>query len=57
MAAALDALGALAQESRLAAFRLLVERGPEGLAAGQIAETSPRRRCPSTWASSDRRAW
>jgi DNA-binding transcriptional ArsR family regulator len=32
------ALGALAQESRLAIFRLLVPRGPRGLAAGQIAE-------------------
>ena len=31
------ALGALAQESRLNAFRLLVHRGPEGLAAGEIA--------------------
>ena len=38
MVAALDALGALAQESRLSVFRLLVQRGPEGLAAGQIAE-------------------
>ena len=27
-----------AQESRLAVFRLLVQRGPRGLAAGQIAE-------------------
>jgi ArsR family transcriptional regulator, arsenate/arsenite/antimonite-responsive transcriptional repressor len=34
----IDALGALAHEHRLAIFRLLVERGPEGLAAGQIAE-------------------
>ena len=32
------ALGALAQESRLAVFRLLVQRGPRGLAAGEIAE-------------------
>jgi ArsR family transcriptional regulator len=32
------ALGALAQESRLAVFRLLVEAGPRGLPAGQIAE-------------------
>jgi DNA-binding transcriptional ArsR family regulator len=32
------ALAALAQESRLAVFRLLVQRGPRGLAAGQIAE-------------------
>jgi DNA-binding transcriptional ArsR family regulator len=32
------ALGALAHEHRLAIFRLLVERGPEGLPAGVIAE-------------------
>ena len=31
------ALGALAQESRLNAFRLLVQSGPDGLAAGEIA--------------------
>lgn len=36
--AALTALEALAQESRLGIFRLLVEAGPEGLAAGQIGE-------------------
>jgi ArsR family transcriptional regulator len=35
---AIEALGALAQETRLAIFRLLVERGPGGLAAGAIAE-------------------
>lgn len=35
---ALAALGALAQESRLAAFRLLVQAGPAGLAANKIAE-------------------
>jgi len=34
----LAALAALAQESRLAIFRLLVETGPEGLPVGQIAE-------------------
>ena len=34
----IEALGALAHEHRLAIFRLLVERGPEGLAAGQIAD-------------------
>ena len=34
----INALGSLAQEHRLAIFRLLVEAGPEGLAAGQIAE-------------------
>lgn len=32
------ALGALAHEHRLAIFRLLVSRGPEGLNAGTIAE-------------------
>ena len=35
---AAGALGALAQESRLSVFRLLVQRGPRGLAAGEIAE-------------------
>jgi ArsR family transcriptional regulator len=35
---AVAALGALAQETRLAIFRLLVQAGPEGLAAGAIAE-------------------
>lgn len=35
---ALAALSALAQESRLAVFRLLVEHAPEGLPAGSIAE-------------------
>ena len=34
---ALSGLGSLAQETRLAVFRLLVQRGPEGLAAGAIA--------------------
>jgi DNA-binding transcriptional ArsR family regulator len=32
------ALAALAQEHRLAAFRLLVQAGPQGMAAGAIAE-------------------
>jgi len=32
------ALGALAQEHRLAVFRLLVQAGPEGLPAGALAE-------------------
>ncbi len=32
------ALGALAQETRLRAFRLLVEAGPAGMPAGAIAE-------------------
>lgn len=35
---AVKALAALAQDSRLAVFRLLVEEGPEGLPAGVIAE-------------------
>jgi ArsR family transcriptional regulator, arsenate/arsenite/antimonite-responsive transcriptional repressor len=35
---AIAALGALAQETRLALFRLLVSCGPEGLSAGVIAE-------------------
>lgn len=33
----IEALGALAQETRLAAFRLLVKAGPDGLPAGEIA--------------------
>src|ERR1700730_6508808 len=32
------ALGALAQDTRLDIFRLLVQKGPEGLAAGAIGE-------------------
>jgi len=35
---AVTALAALAHESRLAAFRLLVQAGPAGLAASKIAE-------------------
>jgi DNA-binding transcriptional ArsR family regulator len=35
---AVSALGALAQEHRLALFRLLVQAGPDGMAAGSIAE-------------------
>src|SRR6266436_4971178 len=35
---AIAALGALAQETRLALFRMLVTCGPEGLPAGVIAE-------------------
>ena len=34
----IEALGALAHQHRLAVFRLLIERGPEGLPAGRIAE-------------------
>jgi len=37
-ASAVAALGALAQEHRLALFRLLVQAGEEGMAAGLIAE-------------------
>src|SRR5690349_938065 len=36
--AAVGAFAALAQETRLAALRLLVQAGPNGLAAGVIAE-------------------
>lgn len=36
--AALDALSALAQQTRLDAFRLLVRHEPDGLAAGRIAD-------------------
>ncbi len=35
---AVTALAALAQESRLAVFRRLVELGPEGAFAGELAE-------------------
>jgi ArsR family transcriptional regulator, arsenate/arsenite/antimonite-responsive transcriptional repressor len=35
---AVSALAALAQETRLSIFRLLVEAGAEGVAAGRIAE-------------------
>ena len=37
-AAAVNALGALAHEHRLTLYRLLVQRGPEGLPAGYLAE-------------------
>jgi ArsR family transcriptional regulator len=40
----IEALGALAQETRLDIFRLLVQSGPGGLAAGDIGE---RRGLPS----------
>lgn len=35
---AVKALGALAQESRLTVFRMLVEAGPEGMSPGVIGE-------------------
>lgn len=35
---AVEALSALAQETRLNVYRLLVEAGPEGMAAGRIGE-------------------
>jgi DNA-binding transcriptional ArsR family regulator len=35
---AIAALGALAHETRLAVYRLLVQRGPDGLSAGTIAQ-------------------
>ncbi|MFZ6755624.1 ArsR/SmtB family transcription factor [Undibacterium sp. Ji50W] len=36
--AAISALAAIAQESRLAIFRLLVQVGPEGMIASKISE-------------------
>jgi ArsR family transcriptional regulator, arsenate/arsenite/antimonite-responsive transcriptional repressor len=38
MTQAVDALAALAQESRLKVYRLLVEAGPDGRSAGRIGE-------------------
>jgi ArsR family transcriptional regulator len=35
---AVAALAALAQDSRLGIFRLLVQAGPDGMAAGRVAE-------------------
>jgi ArsR family transcriptional regulator len=35
---AIAALGALAHETRLAVYRLLVQHGPDGLSAGTIAQ-------------------
>jgi DNA-binding transcriptional ArsR family regulator len=35
---AVASLAALAQDNRLDVFRLLVQAGPEGMAAGQVAE-------------------
>ena len=35
---AVQALGALAQDTRLGIFRLLVQAGPKGMAAGHIGE-------------------
>lgn len=35
---AVETLKALAQESRLEVFRLLVRRGPRGVAAGELSE-------------------
>ncbi|MFM7028187.1 MAG: ArsR/SmtB family transcription factor [Chakrabartia sp.] len=35
---AVRSLGALAQEHRLAAYRLLVQAGPDGMPAGALAE-------------------
>jgi ArsR family transcriptional regulator len=38
MKTVVTALASLAQDSRLAIFRVLVQAGPEGLAAGRIGE-------------------
>ncbi|MDR0780581.1 MAG: metalloregulator ArsR/SmtB family transcription factor [Pseudomonadales bacterium] len=37
---AVTALAAIAQESRLAVFRLLIQAGPAGMAAGKIGEAT-----------------
>jgi len=37
---AVTALAALAQETRLSVFRLLVEAGPEGMSVGSIGKNS-----------------
>lgn len=37
MTSAVTALGALAQETRLSIFRLLVQAGPDGISVGEIA--------------------
>jgi ArsR family transcriptional regulator, arsenate/arsenite/antimonite-responsive transcriptional repressor len=37
--AAVTALAALAQETRLSIYRLLIEAGPEGLSVGRIGQT------------------
>lgn len=39
IAAAVQKLNALSQETRLAVFRLLVKAGPDGLPAGEVART------------------
>ena len=36
---ALESFAALGQDTRLEAFRLLVKAGPDGMAAGEIADT------------------
>ena len=41
-ASAIEALGALAQDHRLALFRLLVQAGETGLTAGAIARRARR---------------
>lgn len=38
---AVHALGALAQESRLAIFRALVKRGPDGYTPGELSQRVP----------------
>jgi DNA-binding transcriptional ArsR family regulator len=35
---AVEALAALAQDNRLAVYRMLVQAGPDGLAAGELAD-------------------
>ena len=49
-ATVVEGLGALAHETRLAIFRHLVQRGPEGESAGELARRVevPPRPCPFT---------
>ena len=52
--AVITALGALAQESRLDIFRLLVETGPDGLMMGAIGEKLGLPHAETSWADRGR---
>ena len=56
---AVAALAALAQDNRLDVYRLLVQAGPDGMAAGQVAERLASRPIRSRSTSTDfaQRAW
>ena len=55
---AVGALSALSQENRLDIYRLLVQAGPDGLAAGDVAAklASLPTRCRSIWTACVTRA-